>query len=68
MTVEQQLAFILPEHSLAATGVAIKYPDERYDEDTESRHPWLRRFAWECDPFVSLPHGDLTFVTEIHLP
>jgi 5'-3' exonuclease len=67
MTVEQQLAFILPEHSLAATGVAVRHPDERYDEETESRHPWLRRFAWECDPFVSLPHGDLTSVTEIHL-
>lgn len=67
ITVQDQLAFILPEHSLAATGVPTKYPDERYDEETESRHPWLRRFAWECDPYVSLPHGHLTSVTEIRL-
>ena len=62
MSVEQQLQFILPKHSLP---VPAKYPDELYDEDTECRHPWLRRFAWECDPYVSLPHGYLTSVTEV---
>ena len=65
MTVDEQLQFILPSHSLVATGVPIQYPDERYDEETENRHTWLRRFAWECDPYVSLPHGKLTSVTEI---
>lgn len=67
MSVEQQLQFILPEHSLKATGVATKFADELYDEETECRHPWLRRFAWECDPWVSLPHGDLTTVSEVRL-
>jgi len=65
ITVEQQLQFILPEHSLCKTGVPVKYTDELYDEETENRHPWLRRFAWECDPYVSLPHGELTSVTEV---
>jgi 5'-3' exonuclease len=67
MTVEQQLQFILPEHSLTKTGIPIKYPDETYDEETENRHPWLRRFAWECDPYVSLPYGKLTSATEIRV-
>jgi hypothetical protein len=67
MTVEQQLQFILPEHSLCKTGVPTRFPDELYDEETENRHPWLRRFAWECDPWVSLPHGELTSVSEVHL-
>lgn len=65
MTVDYQLQFILPEHSLSNTGVPVTYADELYDEETENRHPWLRRFAWECDPYVSLPYGKLTAVTEI---
>lgn len=67
ITVNEQLQFILPEHSLSKTGVAVKFPDELYDEETENRYPWLRRFAWESDPYVSLPHGDLTEATEIRL-
>ena len=65
MTVEDQLQFILPEHSLTKTGVAVKFVDELYDEETENRYPWLRRFAWECDPYVSLPRGHLTCVSEV---
>ena len=65
MTVDDQLQFILPEHSLTKTGVSVRFPDELYDEETECRHPWLRRFAWECDPWVSLPHGNLTSVSEV---
>lgn len=67
MTVEEQLRFILPESSLKKTGLAVKYPDELYDEETETRHLWMKRFAWECDPWVSLPHGKLTSVSEYRL-
>jgi hypothetical protein len=67
MTVEDQLRFILPEASLIKAGLTPMFPDELYDEEKESRHPWLRRFAWECDPWVSLPHGTLTSVSEIRL-
>jgi 5'-3' exonuclease len=66
-SVSDQLQFILPSSSLAATGLDPKYPDELYDESTETRHPWMRRFAWECDPWVSLPLGPLTSVSEIQL-
>lgn len=66
-SVTDQLQFILPSESLATAGLPPKYPDELYDEATENRHPWMRRFAWECDPFVSLPLGPLTAVSEIHL-
>jgi 5'-3' exonuclease len=68
MTVEDQLRFILPESSLNKAGLDATTPDELYDEETECRHPWMRRYAWECDPWVSLPHGQLTEVTEYHLP
>jgi hypothetical protein len=39
-------------------------PDEFYDEETECRYTWMRKFAWECDPWFSLPHGTLTSVSE----
>jgi 5'-3' exonuclease len=65
--VADQLAFILPEESLRTAGLSPKYPDELYDEATETRHPWMRRFAWENDPWVSLPLGPLTTVNEVHL-
>lgn len=64
-TVDDQLQFILPSHSL--NGLSQKYPDELYDEATETRHPWMKRFAWECDPWVSLP-WELTTVSEYVLP
>ena len=66
LTVDDQLRFILPESSLRRAGLTPVVPDELYDEATESRHPWLRRFAWEADPWVSLPRGPLTCATEIH--
>lgn len=66
-SVEDQLRFILPFHSLEATGLTPKYPDELYDEQRDTRHPFMKRFAWECDPYMSLPCGKLTSVTEIHL-
>jgi 5'-3' exonuclease len=59
-TLKDQLQFILPEKSLL--DIEQKYPDELYDEETETRHPWMKRFAWECDPWVSLP-WELTTVT-----
>ena len=65
--VSDQLAFILPEESLAPSGLPSLYPDELYDEATETRHPWMRRFAWECDPWISLPFGTLTTATEYPL-
>lgn len=68
MSVEDQLRFILPSESLRKTGLAAVYPDELYDEATETRHPWLRRFVWEADPYISLPHGTLTSVSEFRLP
>jgi len=67
-TIEDQLDFILPEHSLRQAGREPRWPDELYDEDTESRHPWMKKYAWECDPWVSLPLGPLTVVSEFHCP
>jgi 5'-3' exonuclease len=66
-SVTDQLQFILPESSLIEAGLTPKYPDELYDEATQTRHPFMRRFAWECDPWVSLPLGPLTAVSEIRL-
>jgi 5'-3' exonuclease len=67
-TIEDQLRFILPEESLKKTGLVQKYPDELYDELKENRHPWMKRYAWECDPYVSLPVGELTRITAYDLP
>jgi 5'-3' exonuclease len=65
-TVEDQLRFILPERSLRVTGLEPTIPDELYEEGVDSRHPWMRRFAWECDPYISVPLGQLTSVDEVH--
>ena len=61
-TVEDQLHFILPSRSLAGSP---KYVDELYDEGPDSRHPWMKRFAWETDPWVSLPWITLTEVAPL---
>jgi 5'-3' exonuclease len=61
-TVEDQLQFILPSRSLAGTP---KYVDELYDEGPDSRHTWMKRFAWETDPWVSLPWITLTEVVPL---
>ena len=66
-SVSDQLQLILPEASLTPSGLLPKYPDELYDEATETRHPWMRRFAWECDPWISVPFGRLTTATEFPL-
>lgn len=63
-TVEDQLQFILPSSSLPSHLTPI-HPDEFYDEEKHTRFPFMKRFAWECDPYISLPHGRLTSVTEI---
>lgn len=67
-TIQDQLTFILPSHSLATAGYQSIRPDELYDEATEGRHTWMKRFAWECDPYISAPLGRLTSVSEFHLP
>lgn len=67
-TVEDQLQFILPTRSLQKVGLQSIYPDELYDEATETRYPWMKKFAWECDPYVSLPLNGLTKVGEYVLP
>lgn len=59
-TVEDQLRFILPERSLGTAGHNSVFPDELYDEDKETRHPWMKRFAWECEPYISLPWNPTT--------
>ena len=61
-TIEDQLRFILPEESLNKTGLVSTHPDELYDEETETRSLWMKRFPWESDPWVSLPWGKLTTV------
>lgn len=68
LTPDEHLQRILPAASLCAAGGHPKYPDELYDEGRDTRHPWMKRFAWECDPYVSIPFGPLTSATEIALP
>lgn len=65
-TIDDQLDFILPASSLQTAGRTPRWPDELYDEETETRHPWMKKYAWECDPWISLPMGPLTVVSEFH--
>ena len=54
-TITKQLQFILPQCSLRATHKRVLFPDECYNEDTDTRIPWMRKYQWECEPRISLP-------------
>ena len=68
--VGNQLQCILPSASLRTARKRVKFPDEFYDEERDTRHPWMRRYAWETDPLISVPWDParpLTSVCEIRL-
>jgi 5'-3' exonuclease len=54
-TVTKQLQFILPHDSLRRAKKRVMFPDEMYNEQMDTRIPWMRRYAWECEPRISLP-------------
>ena len=69
--VTNQLQCILPRASLKTAKRRVKYPDEMYDENKDTRYTWMKRFAWETDPYISIPWHPaypLTSVSEIVLP
>ena len=69
--VTNQLQCILPRASLRTAGRRVRYPDELYDEAKDTRYPWMKRYAWETDPYISVPWHPvfpLTSVSEIVLP
>jgi len=66
-TIDDQLRFILPETSLRRAGLEPQFPDELYDESTDTRVPWMRRYTWEADPWVSIPLAPLTKIGEYDL-
>ncbi len=51
----QQLQFILPSSSIRKNKKRVMFPDEFYNEETEVRLPWMKRYKWECEPQISLP-------------
>jgi ABC-type transport system substrate-binding protein len=55
--IKEQLDFILPGRGV--------YPDELYDEGPDSRHMWMKAYAWETDPYISLPWNPVTPLTHI---
>lgn len=54
-SVADQLQCILPSSSLTTARGVVAYPDEYYNEETDMRIPWMRRFTWESDPWMSVP-------------
>jgi hypothetical protein len=54
-TATTQLQFILPSVSLRKTKKRVLFPDEFYDEETDMRLAWMKRYTWESDPRISLP-------------
>jgi 5'-3' exonuclease len=68
-TVTKQLQFILPQASLRKAHKRVMFPDEFYNEETDTRIPWMRKFKWECEPRISLPTSseDLTEVQSFQM-
>jgi 5'-3' exonuclease len=69
--VTNQLQCILPQASLKTARRRVRYPDEIYDESKDTRYPWMKRFAWETDPYISVPWHPCyppTSVSEVVLP
>ena len=69
--VTNQLQCILPKASLKTARRRVRYPDEIYDEARDTRYSWMKRFAWETDPYISVPWHPCyppTSVSEIDLP
>lgn len=56
--ITKQLQFILPQKSLHLAKKRALYPDEFYEED-HMRVPWMRKYAWECEPYISLPSEEI---------
>ena len=66
-----QLQFIMPCASLRKAKRRVKFVDEVYDEENDTRHTWMRRYTWETDPLISLawdPARPFTSVSEIQMP
>ena len=55
--IQEQLDFILPGRG--------KYPDELYEEGRDSRHPWMKCYSWETDPYISLPWNPMQEPTRV---
>jgi 5'-3' exonuclease len=56
-TIEDQLNFILPGRGV--------FPDELYEEGRDSRHPWMKSYTWETDPYISLPWNPMQEPTRV---
>jgi 5'-3' exonuclease len=56
-TIEDQLNFILPGRGV--------FPDELYEEGVDSRHPWMKSYAWETDPYISMPWNPMQAPTRV---
>ena len=54
-SIVNQLQFILPSSSLRKNKKRVMFGDEFYNEETEMRIPWMKRYNWECRPRISLP-------------
>lgn len=54
-TITNQLQCILPSASLRTCKKRVLFPDEFYNEETDTRMPWMKRYAWEARPRISQP-------------
>ena len=63
--ITNQLQCILPQSSLKTAKRRVKYPDEMYDENKDTRYGWMKRFAWETDPYISVPWHPTTPLTSV---
>ena len=57
--IEDQIGFIMPGKNV--------YPDEMYEEGPDSRYPWMKAYAWEADPLISLPWNPSQKLTTVQV-
>ena len=64
---KRQLQFILPRASLKQTGYLPRFHDEFYNEEKDTRIPWMRSYTWESEPLMSVPSGEMTDVQSFQI-
>lgn len=65
-TLDEQLQIILPSRSLRTAGKSVRFEDELYEEETDMRPIWMKKYTWESEPYISIPWHPTAKLTTVN--